>query len=84
MFARSLALLAAASLSAAPALAQPSAQALSVQPAAARAGGLDDSGASDLGGGSWIAPVLFAAIVIGGVLLATGVLFDDDNEPASP
>lgn len=84
MFARSLTLLAAASLGAAPALAQPSVQALSVQPAAARAGGLDGSGASDLEGGGWIAPVLFAAIVIGGVLLATGVLFDDDEEPASP
>jgi len=43
-----------------------------------------ESGDSALAGGSWLPPILFAAIVLGGILMATGVLFDDDDAPASP
>ena len=83
MFARILAPLAGAALIAAPAIAQ-SAAPLSVQPAAIeRAGGGDDEG-SRLEGGSWVAPVRAAVIVLGGVLLAAGVFDDDDEEPVSP
>lgn len=77
-----LAFAAAASLSVTPALAQ-SASALSIAPAIERAGpgGAD----SDLEGGSVIPMIAFAAIVIGGILLATGVIWDDnDDEPQSP
>lgn len=82
MFSRVLAPLACIALVSTPALAQTSAQALSVQPAVERAGA-DMNGANAMEGGSWIAPVLAAAIIIGGILLATGVLYDDDD-PASP
>lgn len=82
MLSRVLAPLACIALVATPALAQPSAQSLSIQPAVERAGA-DMGDANALEGGGWIAPVLAAAIVIGGVLLATGVLFDDDD-PVSP
>ncbi|MBX3562391.1 MAG: hypothetical protein KF780_11340 [Sphingomonas sp.] len=81
MFAKFLAPMAGAALIAAPAVAQ-SAAALSVQPAVIeRAAGADEG--NELAGGAWIAPVLAAAIVIGGVLLAAGV-FDDDDAPVSP
>lgn len=84
MFARSAALFAALSLAATPALAQPSAQALSIQPAVARAGA-DSAGGNALSGENWVPALLFTAIVIGGVLLATGVIGDNDNDqPASP
>jgi len=63
----------------APAVGQ-SADGLSVAPAA-RAG--ESTEGSALDGGSWIAPVLAALIVLGGILMATGVLFDNDD-PASP
>ena len=78
MLRKSLAFLAALSMSATPVLAQPSAAPLSV----ARAGATGADG-SDLRGGSWFPPVLAALIIIGGVLLATGVIFDDDD-PDSP
>ena len=39
---------------------------------------------SALAGGSWFPPVLAALIVITGILVATGVLFDDDDPPRSP
>jgi len=85
MFARSTALLAALSLTASPVMAQASARPLSLQPAAAARAGAPTSEANDLNGGNWLPPALFALIVIGGVLLATGVLFDDDhNTPQSP
>jgi hypothetical protein len=44
--------------------------------------GADETG-SALNGGSWLPPLLASLIVLGGILLATGVLFDDDN-PTSP
>ena len=78
MLRRSLAFLAAASMTAAPVLAQPSAAPLSVD----RAGATADQ-ASDLRGGTWFPPALFALIIIGGILLATGIIFDDDD-PDSP
>jgi hypothetical protein len=78
MLRKSLAFMAALSMSAAPVLAQPSAAPLS----AARAGATTQE-QNDLTGGNWFPPVLFALIVIGGVLLATGVIFDDDG-PDSP
>jgi hypothetical protein len=83
MLARPIALLATLSLAAGPVLAQ-SAPPLSPAPVTARAGA-QTAGNSDLEGGGWFPPALFALIVIGGVLLATGVLFDDDDEtPVSP
>jgi hypothetical protein len=81
MFAKFFAPVAGVALIAAPAMAQ-SASALSVQPVAVEraAGGSDDG--SQLEGGGWIAPVLAAAIVIGGILLAAGVF--DKDDPVSP
>ena len=78
MLRKSLAFLGAVSMAATPVLAQSSAAPLSV----ARAGATTEEG-SDLRGGNWFPPVLFALIVIGGILLATGVIFDDDD-PDSP
>jgi len=83
MFAKSAALLAALSLAASPALALPSAQPLSIQPAVARSAAPMQNG-SELKGGNWFPPILFLAIVIGGVLMATGVIFDNDHPPRSP
>lgn len=84
MVGKKLALLAAMTLAAAPAIAEPSAQALSIQPAAARAGAPAGTSALD-GGANWLPAILFAAIVVGGVLLATGVIGDNDHDlPASP
>jgi hypothetical protein len=49
-----------------------------------RAGAAADD-ASALAGGPWLPPLLFATIVVLGVLTATGVLFDDDGDtPVSP
>lgn len=81
MFAKLLAPIVGAALVATPALAQ-SASALSAQPAAIERAGSSGKG-SHLEGGGWIAPILAAAIVIGGILLVAGV-FDDDDAPASP
>ena len=81
MFSRVFAGLAAVSLAASPTLAQATAAPLSIQPAAVERAGAAP-GDSQLNGGSWLPPVLFAAIVIAGVLMATGVIFDDD--PDSP
>ena len=79
MYRNLVALAAAASLSAAPAFAQSeSAEALSIQRAAPAV-----QNSNQLEGGSWVAPLLAATIVILGVLTATGVIFDDDN-PDSP
>ena len=82
MFAKSAALLAALSLAASPALAQPSAAPLSLQPAAERAGA-PMHGANHLHG-SILPPILFLAIIVGGVLLATGVIGDNNHPPRSP
>lgn len=80
MLRQSLVFLAAASMTAAPVLAQPSAVPLSV----ARAGASTEAGSDLRGGqGAWIAQLVFALIVIGGILMATGVIFDDDD-PDSP
>jgi hypothetical protein len=79
---KSVALLAALSLAASPALAQPSAQALSIQPAVERAGAPTQDG-SRLIEGNWLPVTLFVAIIVGGILLATGVI-GDNNHPHSP
>jgi hypothetical protein len=78
MLRQSLAFFAAASMAATPALAQPSAAPLSV----ARAGATTEDG-NALRGGNWFPPLLFAAIVIAGALMAAGIIFDDDD-PESP
>lgn len=80
MIRQSLAFIAASSLAVTPVLAQ-SASALSVAPAVARAGPAEAD--SDLAGASAFPVIVFAAIVVAGVLLATGVIFDDDD-PDSP
>lgn len=80
MIRKSLAFLAAASLAISPALAAPSMSA-----PVSRAG--PAAASSELDGGASIFPmIVFAAIVVAGVLLATGVLFDDDHpdQPTSP
>lgn len=79
MFRKTLAMLAATSLIGSPALAQSEAASLSVARAGAPA-----EGANDLRGNVWFPPLLFATIVILGILTATGVIFDDDEEPESP
>jgi hypothetical protein len=81
MFGRSIALAAALSLAASPALAQTSAAPMSLQ--AADRAGASIEGESDLRGGNLFPPLMFVAIVIGGILLATGVIFDNDR-PTSP
>ena len=78
MLRRSLAFAAAASLAASPVLAQPSAAPLSVERAGAVTGQSNDL----RGGADWFPAILFATIVVLGVLTATGVIFDDD--PDSP
>jgi hypothetical protein len=83
MFAKSAALLAALSLAASPALAQASAQPLSLQPSLERSAA-PMSGENRLEGQSILPPILFLAIIVGGVLLATGVIFDNDHPPVSP
>ena len=82
MLRKSIAFGAALALSASPVVAQSSAQPLSVLPAVERAGAPE--GPSNLDGGNWFPPALFGLIVLGGVLLAAGVLFDDDQTPFSP
>lgn len=82
MLRQAFALAAAASMAAAPAFAQSA-------PAPSAATSVDRSGAaadgSQLRGGSYFAPALAALIVLLGVLTATGVIFDNDNDrPVSP
>ena len=75
--------LAALSLAASPVLAQPSAQPLSLQPAMTRAGApMQD--ANGIEGQNVFPVILFVSIIIGGILLATGVIFDNDHPPTSP
>ena len=83
MFAKSAALLAALSLAASPALAQASAQPLSIQPALERAAPPMENG-NRLEGQSVLPIVLLLAIITGGVLLATGVIFPNHHPPRSP
>jgi hypothetical protein len=78
MFRKSAALLAALSLAASPALAQPSAQPLSIERSAAPM-----ADGSRLEGRNVLPPILFLAIVVGGILLATGVI-GDNHHPQSP
>jgi len=85
MVARAIAFLAGFSLAVSPAIAQPSAQALSLgnAPTARAAAPTDDE--SDLAGGGLIPMLAVVAIIAGGVLLVTGVFGDDDNDnPTSP
>ncbi|GAA4815614.1 hypothetical protein GCM10023232_09250 [Sphingosinicella ginsenosidimutans] len=83
MVARAMLLFAGLSLAVSPALAQPSAQPLSLANApAARASARTHHG-SDLAGG--FAPAILAlAIIAGGVLLAAGVFGDDDRDTGHP
>jgi tetrahydromethanopterin S-methyltransferase subunit D len=75
--------LAALSLAASPVLAQPSAQPLSLQPAMTRAGApMQD--ANGIEGHDVFPVILFVSIIIGGILLATGVIGDNDHPPISP
>jgi hypothetical protein len=84
MVGKKLALLASIALAAGPVFAEPSAQALSIQPAVARAGAPEGESALD-GGANWLPAILFAGIIVGGILLATGVIGDNDHDrPASP
>jgi hypothetical protein len=83
MFAKSAALLAALSLAASPALAQPSAAPLSPQPAIERSGA-PIQGQNGLEGQAILPIILLVAILAGGVLLATGVIGDNDHPPVSP
>ena len=83
MVGRSLALLASVALAASPALAQPSAHALSIGPAVERAGAETGAGNDLRGRGSLFPAMVAAAIVIAGVLVALGVFWDDDG-PDSP
>jgi hypothetical protein len=78
MYGKSAALLAALSLAASPALAQASAQPLSIE----RSGASVQDG-NRLDGQSILPAILFLAIIVGGVLLATGVILDNDH-PHSP
>ncbi len=73
---------ASAALVAAPVAAQNPAASLSMAPSV-RAGASVE-GNDQLGNGSIIAPILFAAIVVLGVLTATGTLFDEDNDDDFP
>lgn len=82
MFAKSAALLAALTLAASPVVAQPSAQPLSLQPAVERSGA-PIQGESSLEGRNVFPAILFLAIVVGGILLATGVI-GDNHHPHSP
>jgi hypothetical protein len=84
MVGKALALMAGISLGFSPAFAQPPAQALSVQPALVQRAGAPTSDSSQLEGGSWLPAIVALAIIAGGVLLATGVIGDDDNNPVSP
>ena len=79
MFSRVFTGVAALSLMA-PTLAYAAAEPLSIQPAAIERSGAA-SGDSRLAGGSWLPPILFAAIVLAGILTATGVIFDDPDSP---
>lgn len=83
MFAKSAALLAAMSLGTSPALAQASAQTLSIQPSLERSAA-PMSGENRLEGQSIIPATLFLAIIAGGVLLATGVIGKNHHPPVSP
>ncbi len=82
MFKKSLLAFASVALVAAPVAAQNPAAALSIAPSA-RAGA-SVAGNDQLEGGSIIAPLLFATIVVLGVLTATGTLFDEDNDDDFP
>ncbi len=79
MLRQSLAFVAAASMAVTPVLAQPAAAPLSV----ARAGASTADSSQLRSGADWFPALLFAAIVIAGILTATGIIFDDDD-PESP
>jgi hypothetical protein len=78
MLKKSLVALAALSLAVSPALAQDSAQSLSVAEASDSDGGLFQPG------GAIVAQLVFVTIIILGVLTATGTIFDDGENSTSP
>lgn len=84
MFRMSLAALAAAALVTTPVLAQTS----TIPADAVQRSGAETSGESQLAGGPILPPILAATIIVLGVLMATGVIFDNDDEtplvPVSP
>lgn len=82
MLRRSLAFLAAATMATAPVIAQ-AAPAAAPTTATARAGAPTEED-SDLRGGSFFAPAVAAIIIILGILVATGVILDNDHPPVSP
>lgn len=87
MLRNSLAVVAAASLATTPAMAASSASSLSIQPPAHSQGIGNAYGRSDRGvgnpfgaPGAGVGITLFGIIIVLGVLLATGVIFDDDDD----
>jgi hypothetical protein len=81
MFRKSVAALAAVAFIASPVLAQAS----SAPVAAVQRAGPAAGDSSQLAGGPILPPILAATIIILGILMATGVVFDnDDSDPVSP
>ena len=82
MLRHAFAFLAASSLAITPVAIQ-AAQSGPAAPLSVARAGADTTGGSELSGDDWLPIALFATIVILGILMATGVIFDDDD-PDSP
>jgi hypothetical protein len=83
MVARAMLLFAGLSLAVSPALAQPSAQMLSLAHAPAARASAQTHDGSDLAG-SFVPAIVALAIIAGGVLLAAGVFGNDDRNTGHP